>query len=131
MTNPNAPSPAAAPAPSTWVVTPSAPASVGAPAARPTAEADGAPPGTATCAELGAAINEATLMQSGVVGRIVVAAATADAPVADSAKRLATAYATAVTSNGTAQEPDAVAAVSAAAADMDGVCKASGLESGG
>jgi hypothetical protein len=50
-------------------------------------------------------------MEPGVVARIVAAASTADAPVADAAQRLA--------------------AVSAAAADMAGVCSESGLESAG
>jgi hypothetical protein len=137
--------PAAAPTASTRSVTPSAP-SAGAPAfpsgaaasavgvptaVVPTAEPDGAPPGTETCTELGAAITEASLMQPGVVDRIAAAAATADAPVADSARRLATAYAAALTARGTPQEPDATAAVSAAAADMSGICNESGLETAG
>jgi hypothetical protein len=70
-------------------------------------------------------------MEPGVVDRIVAASSTADAPVADAAQRLAAAYAKATTSKGTSQEPDAVAAVSAAAADMAGVCAESGLESAG
>jgi hypothetical protein len=70
-------------------------------------------------------------MEPGVVTHIVTAATTADAPVADAAQRLATAYAKATASGNTAQEPDAVAAVSAAAADMSGVCTESGLESAG
>jgi hypothetical protein len=139
------PSSAPVPAPptaSTWLIAPSvpgAPASGAPPAGAlapasasvPTAEPDGAPPGTQTCTELGAAIKAASLMQPGVVDRVVQAAATAVAPVADAAQRLATAYATARTAKGAADEPDAVAAVSAAAADMDGVCNESGLESAG
>jgi hypothetical protein len=70
-------------------------------------------------------------MEPGVVDHIATAASTADAPVADAAQRLAAAYAKATTSKGTSQEPDAVAAVSAAAADMAGVCAESGLESAG
>lgn len=131
-----------APSGSTWLITPggpppAAPASVGSPpsasspAAEPTAEPDGAPPGTRTCTELSVAIKAASLMQPGVVDRIVAASNTADAPVGDAAERLATAYAKATASKGTGQEPDAVAAVSAAAADMDGVCTESGLESAG
>jgi hypothetical protein len=101
------------------------------PPAVPTAEASGALPGTRTCAALTAAITQATLMEPGVVAHIVAAAATADAPVADAAQRLAAAYAKAASSTNTVQEPDAVAAVSAAAADMSGVCTESGLESAG
>jgi hypothetical protein len=111
-------------------------AAPGAPQARaqaavPTAEPSGGRPGTRTCALLGAAITQATLMDPGVITLIVAASATADAPVADAAQRLAAAYAKAARSKGTAAEPDAVAAVSAAAADMDGVCDESGLESAG
>jgi enoyl-CoA hydratase/carnithine racemase len=130
------------PATATWIITPSAPPDVapggtGLPAvpglasAAPSVEPDSAPPGTLTCAELGKAIKQASVMQPGVVDRIVAASASADAPVADAAQRLATAYAKAVASKNTADEPDAVAAVSAAAADMDGVCGESGLESVG
>jgi hypothetical protein len=97
----------------------------------PTAEVSGAPPGTRTCSDLTTAITRATLMDPGVVARIAAASATADAPVADAAQRLAAAYAKAAISKGTSQEPDAVAAVSAAAADMAGVCEESGLESVG
>jgi hypothetical protein len=134
----------APPTASTWLIAPSAQASGAASAAArvpgalapasasvPTAEPDGAPPGTQTCTELGAAIKAASLMQPGVVDGVVRAATIADAPVADAAQRLATAYAAARASQGTASEPDAVAAVSAAAADMDGVCTESGLESAG
>jgi hypothetical protein len=132
-TNPTSLAAPSVPAPtaSTWLIAPSAPATAAASAARPTAEPDDAPPGTRTCAELGAAIKGATLMQPGVVDRIVAASSTADAPVGDAAQRLATAYAGATAAQGGAQEPDAVAAVSAAAADMDGVCNESGLESAG
>lgn len=110
---------------------PSAAAQPPAPPSVPTAEASGALPGTRTCAALGTAITQATLMDPGVVGGIVAAAATADAPVSDAAQRLAAAYAKAVAAKGTPQEPDAVAAVSAAASDMSGVCQESGLESAG
>lgn len=109
----------------------SAPTQPPAPPSVPTAEVSGALPGTRTCAELSTAIAQATLMDPGVVGGIVAAASTADAPVADAAQRLAAAYAKAVASKGTPQEPDTVAAVSAAAADMSGVCEESGLESAG
>jgi hypothetical protein len=107
------------------------PAQAPAPPAVPTAEASGALPGTRTCAALTAAVTQATLMDPGVVAHIVTTSATADAPVADAAQRLAAAYAKAANSLDTAQEPDAVAAVSAAAADMAGVCAESGLESAG
>jgi hypothetical protein len=138
-TDTSAPTTAGTPRPSvsTWLVAPNVPPSAAAPSAaqpnavRPTAEPDGAPPGTQTCAALGTAIKNATLMQPGIVDQIFAASATADAPVGDAAQRLATAYAAAAKSTGTAQEPDAVAAVSAAAADMDGVCNESGLESTG
>jgi hypothetical protein len=70
-------------------------------------------------------------MEPGVIDRVVAAASTADAPVAVAAQRLAAAYAKATASRNTTQEPDAVAAVSAAAADMAGVCAESGLESVG
>jgi hypothetical protein len=101
------------------------------PAPVPTTEPSGAAPGTRTCTELGTAIAEATLMQPDVVDQIVAASATADAPVSDAAQRLAAAYAKATAAKGKSQEPDAVAAVSAAAADMAGVCDESGLESAG
>jgi hypothetical protein len=89
------------------------------------------PPGAKTCALLSAAIKGATLMVPGVIGDVVVASATADAPVADAAQRLSAAYTTAVAAKGTGREPDAVAAVSAAAADMAGVCDDSGLSTVG
>ncbi|BFU46707.1 hypothetical protein [Krasilnikovia sp. MM14-A1004] len=89
------------------------------------------PPGTITCAKLARAIADATLMQPGVVDDIVAASATADAPVADAARRLGEAYAAAVASHGTDNEPDAVAAVSASAAEMSQVCVDSGLETAG
>src|SRR4051794_36346497 len=85
------------------------------------------PPGTATCGRLVTAIRDATLMDPGVVNAIVSASGTADAPVADAARRLAAAYASATTAKGSDSEPDAVAAVSAAGADMAGVCDDSGL----
>ena len=89
------------------------------------------PPGTLTCHHLADAVTGATLMEPGVVAAIVAASATADAPVADSAHRLATAYASALAARGEDGEPDAVAAVSAAGADMSGVCDDSGLETVG
>jgi len=89
------------------------------------------PPGTATCALLADAIGKANLMQDGIVDGIVAASSTADAPVADAAQRLAGTYRTAVEASGQASEPDAIADVSAAAADMSSVCADSGLRTVG
>ncbi|MFF5084296.1 hypothetical protein ACFY36_45240 [Actinoplanes sp. NPDC000266] len=89
------------------------------------------PPGTLTCTALAAAVADASLMQEGVVDGIVNVSATADAPVADAAQALAVAYTQASASEGTESEPDAVAAVSAAAADMAQVCADSGLQTVG
>ncbi|SNY30401.1 hypothetical protein [Paractinoplanes atraurantiacus] len=89
------------------------------------------PPGTLTCTALAAAVADASLMQDGVVDGIVGASSTADAPVADAAQALAVAYTQASASKGTESEPDAVAAVSAAAADMVQVCADSGLQTVG
>jgi hypothetical protein len=88
-------------------------------------------PGTVACGALTAAVRDATLMTPGVVDAIVSASGTADAPIAESAQRMATAYASAVAERGTDSEPDAVAAVSAAAAEMSTVCSESGLEAVG
>jgi hypothetical protein len=85
------------------------------------------PPGSMACGELKDAVTGATLMEPGVVDRIVGYSSTADAPVADSAQRLAAAYAAAVTAHGSDNEPDAVAAVSAAGAEMTRICDESGL----
>jgi len=109
----------------------SAAESSGAAEVPPSVEPSGAPPGTLTCAELGEAIRRASLMQPGVVDGIARTSGTADAPVADAAQRLATAYASAVAAKGSDSEPDAVAAVSAAAVDMEGVCDESGLATTG
>jgi hypothetical protein len=132
-THPATAGPAASP---TWLTTGDPAAQPPAPqlptsSSVPTAEASGALPGTRTCTDLNTAILEATLMDPGVVTRITAASATADAPVSDAAQRLATAYAKATAAKDTPKEPDAVAAVSAAAADMAGVCAESGLESAG
>jgi hypothetical protein len=89
------------------------------------------PPGALTCARLAAAIERSTLMEPGVVAEIDRAAGTADAPVADAARRLAAAYSAAVNASGAPEEPDRIAAVSAAASDMSGVCRDSGLETVG
>lgn len=89
------------------------------------------PPGAITCARLAAAIERSALMEPGVIDEINRAAATADAPVADAAGRLATAFAAAGNASGAPDEPDRIAAVSAAASDMSGVCRDSGLETVG
>ncbi|GAB1689675.1 hypothetical protein [Krasilnikovia sp. M28-CT-15] len=89
------------------------------------------PPGTITCTKLTRAIADGTLMEPGVVDDIVATSRTADAPVADAARRLGEAYAAAVAAHGTENEPDAVAAVSAAGAEMSAVCIDSGLETAG
>jgi hypothetical protein len=85
------------------------------------------PPGTNTCRLLVAAINAATLMEPGVVGAIVAASATADAPLVDAAGRLGAAYAAAAVASDSPDEPDKVAAVSQAAADMASICDESDL----
>jgi hypothetical protein len=89
------------------------------------------PPGTLTCAALATAIADSSLMAPGVVDGVVRSSGTADAPVADAAQRLGAAYAVAISSAGTDQEPDAVAAVGAAASDMSSVCSDSGLRTVG
>jgi hypothetical protein len=89
------------------------------------------PPGSLACAALQRAVTMATLMEPGVVDAIVRASRTADAPVADAAERLAAAYASAVAAHGQESEPDAIAAVSVAGADMTSVCTDSGLDTVG
>jgi hypothetical protein len=89
------------------------------------------PPGSLACAALRKAVSRATLMDAGVVDAIVRASRTADAPVADAAERLAAAYASAVAAHGQESEPDAIAAVSVAGADMTSVCADSGLDTVG
>ncbi|AGZ39641.1 hypothetical protein AFR_06760 [Actinoplanes friuliensis DSM 7358] len=106
------------------------------PAAAPTPSASVAaqlddPPGTLTCTKVVSAVREGTLMTPGVVTDIVTASTTADAPVADEAQRLSTAFTAAVAAHNTDNEPDAIAAVSAAAAAMVKVCGDSGLETVG
>ena len=88
-------------------------------------------PGPNACAALKAAVADGRLMTPGVVDAIVRASATADAPVTDAAQRLAVAYAAATAAVGTEDEPDTVAAVSAAGADMTSVCNDSGLDTVG
>ena len=89
------------------------------------------PPGKLACKSLSDAVQAATLMNPGVVDGIIRASGTADAPVADAAQRLASAYATAVKSHGTDSEPDAIAAVSMAGAEMTKICQESGLDAAG
>lgn len=89
------------------------------------------PPGTNTCGLLKAAIKGATLMEPGVVDAIVDASGTADAPVADAARRLDTAYTAATVASTGPDEPDKVAAVSKAGSDMSLVCDQSGLDTVG
>ncbi|WP_155123443.1 MULTISPECIES: hypothetical protein [unclassified Actinoplanes] len=104
------------------------PGAPGSPAAASPSVADD-PPGRLTCQNLAAAVRSASLMDPGVVDRIVAASGSADAPVADAATALGEAYRNARASHGTPNEPDAIAAVSAAAADMSQVCADSGLDS--
>jgi len=89
------------------------------------------PPGAMTCGRVVRAVRDATLMVPGVVTDVVQASDTADAPVADAAQRLSMRYTAAVAAHGTDGEPDAIAAVSEAAAEMVGVCADSGLETAG
>lgn len=105
---------------------PTAPSSGGAAQGNTGTPADD-PPGTLTCKSLANAVRSATLMNPGVVDGIVRLSSTADAPLADAAKRLAAAYAAAVNAHGTDAEPDAIAGVSVAGAEMTKVCDDSGL----
>jgi len=89
------------------------------------------PPGTTSCHLLAQAVLNANLMDPGTVDVIVAAGSTADAPVADAAHRLASTYAKALAAKGHANEPETIAAVSAAGADMSAVCKDSGLDTVG
>lgn len=89
------------------------------------------PPGTLTCDRVIRAVREATLMAPGVIAEVAQTSGTADAPVAEAAQRLAVAHTAAVAAQGTDNEPDAIAAVSAAAAEMVSVCADSGLETTG
>jgi len=113
-----------------------APAPVVAPSETVASSPDGVPSdedptGATACSLLKAAVNDATLMEPGVADAIAQAGSEADAPIADAGQRLATAYAAAVTARGKDTEPDAVAAVSAAGADMTSVCTESGLDTVG
>ncbi|MGA5304553.1 hypothetical protein ACPCHT_31900 [Nucisporomicrobium flavum] len=116
--------PAAPPSP-----TPPAPAA--SPARPPSAAVADDPPGSVACGKISEAVREGTLMQPGVVSDVGRSTATADAPVADAAVRLQQAYDRAVAAQGRDDEPDRVAAVSAAAAQMVSVCADSGLATAG
>lgn len=87
--------------------------------------------GRQACDLLKQAVAGATVMNPGVVSAIRSASSSADAPVSDAAKRLATAYDAAVAAHGHDNEPDAVAAVSAAGAEMARTCADAGLETVG
>ena len=89
------------------------------------------PPGVAACSLLRKAIEDATLMQPGVTEAIAQASTAAGEPVAAAGGRLGAAYTAAVAARDTAGEPDAVAAVSAAGAEMKTVCVDAGLETAG
>jgi hypothetical protein len=113
--------------------TPAAPAATGPASISAAGSPDPAddPPGSLACAALRQAETKSTLMDAGVVDAIVRASRTADAPVSDAAERLAAAYASAVAAHGLDGEPDAIAAVSVAGADMTQVCGDSGLDTVG
>jgi len=89
------------------------------------------PSGTTTCHLLAQAVLNATLMDPGTVDQIVATGSTADAPLAEAAHRLATTYATALAAKGRDDEPEMIAAVSAAGAEMTTVCQDSGLDTVG
>lgn len=88
-------------------------------------------PGLRACEALSAAVQDGTLMEPEVVATIVTSAGSADGPVADAAQRLGAAHTSATAAQGTGGEPDAVAAVSAAGAEMLQVCDESGLQTVG
>ena len=89
------------------------------------------PPGSLACGKAVTALRDGTLMNPGVVEDIAGTAGTADAPVADAAQRLTTAFAAALQAEGDEEEPDAIAAVSAAGAELARICADSGLETTG
>ncbi|UQU63728.1 hypothetical protein COUCH_32830 [Couchioplanes caeruleus] len=112
--------------------TPAAPPVLAPPARPPSASAAvDDPPGSVACSTISAAVRAGTLMQPGVIADVGRSTATADAPVADAAVRLQQAYDRAVAARGRDDEPDRVAEVSAAAAEMVSVCADSGLETAG
>lgn len=89
------------------------------------------PPGIKACTLLADAIARSTLMNAEVIDGIVAASTTANASVAGAARRLGEAYGKAIDAKGTEEEPDRIAGVSAAAADMSTICADSGLRSVG
>jgi hypothetical protein len=97
----------------------------------PSTDPPSSPPGSSACTLLADAIEDATLMQPGVADAIVAASLSGDPKVAAASGQLGAAYAAAVSSQGTDREPDAVAAVSAAGADMRAVCVEAGLATAG
>lgn len=112
------------------------PANTPAPSAPPSSAIASAPPsddppGTRACAKASRTLRDGTVMNPGVVTDITAAAATADAPVLEAAQALSAAYTEAVAAHDTDAEPDAIAAVSAAAAELTRICAASGLEVAG
>ncbi|MGW4945506.1 hypothetical protein ACWEOZ_28390 [Actinoplanes sp. NPDC004185] len=115
------------PAPEPASPPPAGASSAPAPSATPVDE----PPGAIACGKAVRAVSDASLMNPGVVADITAASATADAPVADAAQALSAAYTNAVAAHDTDAEPDAVAAVSAAAAELVKICGDSGLETAG
>ena len=104
-------------------------APAGSPSVSTTAVDD--PPGSLACGKAVTALRDGTLMNPGVVEDIAGTAGTADAPVADAAQRLTTAFAAALQAEGDEEEPDAIAAVSAAGAEMARICSDAGLETTG
>ncbi|GAA0531315.1 hypothetical protein GCM10010172_10030 [Paractinoplanes ferrugineus] len=112
------------------VVRTSPSAAASAASAGPTGAADD-PPGSVACTRLAVALSAGSLMVPGVVDGIVQSSRTADAPLADAADRLGIAYRAASAATGNADEPDKIAAVSAAGSDMSGVCADSGLRTAG
>jgi hypothetical protein len=89
------------------------------------------PPGALACGEAVRAVRDATLMNPGVITDITNAAGTADAPIAAAALRLSAAYTVALAAHDKDTEPDAIAAVSGAAAELVELCSDSGLQTAG
>ena len=87
--------------------------------------------GKLACGALSAALRDGTLMAPGITDSIVASAGSADAPIADAARRLRAAHTAARSSQGSAEEPDLVAGVSVAGAGMLEVCDESGLKTAG
>lgn len=96
-----------------------------------TATATGDPAGAQACELVEQAVQEATLMDPGVVDGILAAEAAAEPAVSAAARALRAAHVAALAARGGATEPDAVAAVSSAGVDMAAVCRQSGLRPAG